>query len=34
MLAEGEAAFFGLFVIFALMVVLGILANCGYFPAI
>lgn len=31
MLADGEPAFFGLFLIFALMVVLGILANQGFF---
>jgi hypothetical protein len=34
MLAEGEGAFFGLFFIFAILVILGILANLGYFPGI
>ncbi len=34
MLAEGEGAFFGLFLIFALMVILGIAAALGYVPMI
>jgi hypothetical protein len=34
MLGEGEGAFFGMFFIFAILVVLGILANLGYFPGI
>lgn len=34
MFAEGEGAFFGMFMVFALLVVLGILANMGYLPGI
>lgn len=34
MLAEGEGAFFGLFAIFAILVLLGIAQNLGYLPLI
>lgn len=34
MLADGEPAFIGLFVIFAVLVLLGIGANLGFFGAV
>lgn len=34
MLAEGEGAFFGIFLIFALLVLLGIAQNQGFLPYI
>lgn len=32
MLAEGEAAFFGLFIVFLVLVLVGIAANAGVLP--